>query len=68
MEDKDIKLKVTEKVNDYLKGRYIHIDGPHPLEEYGKNYVTQDTLRKALNMCFDETFKLTSKIKQIKNK
>jgi hypothetical protein len=58
MTKKTIKQKVVDKVNNYLKDKYIHIDGPHPMEEYGKEYVTKDNLRIALEFCFEETFNL----------
>jgi len=58
-----IKEEVVNKVNDYLKDKYIHIDGPHMMEEYGTTVVTKAVLREALNMTFTETHKLTTKTK-----
>jgi hypothetical protein len=52
-----IKNTVVKKVNEYLKDKYIHVDGPHPMEEYGANYVSKDVLRNALNMTFTETYR-----------
>ena len=50
-----IRNEVATKVNEYLKDKYIHIEGQHPMEEYGANYVSKDVLRSALNIAFTET-------------
>lgn len=50
-----IRTEIANKVNDFLKDKYVHIEGEHPMEEYGQNYVTKETLRQALNLTFIET-------------
>jgi len=58
MEKSQIKLKVTKKINKYLKDKMITIPGNHPMEEYTTHFYPIDVLREALEQCFEETYKL----------
>jgi hypothetical protein len=63
MKKPEVRLKVIEKVNVYLKDKMITIEGDHPMEEYTTHFYPINVLREALEQCFNETYRLSKKRK-----